>query len=352
MEACVARNLSRHIYIIDSTLREGVQAAGSCLRPEHALPVARALYRLGLRHVELANPLWNPDWAGALASIAAQMPDMELICWCRAKAKDIEAALDIGPGCIHLSFPVSPAMIEAKLHLPETGLPAFIRSVIEEFSWKGQRFSIGAEDASRADPGLLAEVAAVAKQMGAVRLRYADTVSQLNPASTQARLKELMLRVPQTEVFHYEFHAHNDFGLGLANAIAALEAGVRAVSSTLCGLGERAGNAATEQLLAYLELHPQSPEGWQGGDIDLSGLPELCAQVAEFSGKLLASQAPIVGADVFTHESGLHVDGIIKNSQLYDAMAPERLGRSNQLRPSAKAGAAARRYFAASSFPV
>ncbi len=347
----MTRNLRRHSYIVDSTLREGVQAAGSYLRPEHALPVAHALYGLGLRHVELANPLWDPAWAQAFADIAAQMPDMEHICWCRAKAQDIEAALSISARCVHVSVPVSPAMIEAKLHLPAAALPEFIRSVLEEFSWNGQLFSIGAEDASRADPGLLADFAAVAKHMGALRMRYADTVSQLNPDVTRARLMQLMASVPQTESFDYEFHGHNDFGLGLANSLAALEVGVRSVSSTLCGLGERAGNTATEQLLAYLELHPQSPDNWQCGTMDLSGLPALCSQVAEFAGKQVASQSPIIGADVFTHESGLHVDGILKNSCLYDAMDPGRLGRSNQLRLSAKAGAAARRHFAIAAFP-
>ncbi len=348
----MAQKLSHPTYIIDSTLREGVQAAGSCLLPQHALPVARALYGLGLRHVELANPVWEPGWAQASMCIAEQLPDLEQICWCRATAKDIEAALVMSPGCIHVSFPVSQAMIEAKLHFAAVALPARIRSVLEEFSRNGQRFSVGAEDASRADPRLLADVAAVAKQMGAVRLRYADTLSQLNPASTRKGLAMLMASVPQTKEFDYEFHAHNDFGLALANSVAALEAGVRSVSSTLCGLGERAGNTATEQLLAYLELHPQVPEHWQRGTMDLSGLPELCAQVAEFSGKPLNSQAPIVGTDVFTHESGLHVDGIIKNSKLYDAMDPSRLGRSNELRPSAKAGAAALRHFASQADAV
>lgn len=344
----MAHELSRQIYLIDSTLREGVQAAGSSLRPQHALPVARAVYRLGLRHVELANPVWEPGWAQAIDGIANEFPDLEQICWCRATAKDIEAALAVSPGCIHLSFPVSTAMIEAKLHFAAVALPAHIRSVIEEFVQDGQRFSVGAEDASRADPCLLADVAAVAKQMGAVRLRYADTVSQLSPVSTHERLGTLLASVPQTEGFHYEFHAHNDFGLALANSVSALEAGVRSVSSTLCGLGERAGNTATEQLLAYLELHPQvpDPDTWQRGRVDLSVLPELCTQVATFSGKQLSSQAPVVGTDAFTHESGLHLDGIIKNGQLYDAMDPACLGRSNELRLSAKAGSAAQRYFA------
>jgi homocitrate synthase NifV len=182
--------------------------------------------------------------------------------------------------------------------------------------------SVGLEDASRADPNFLAQVAQVAQAAGAVRVRYADTLGILDPFSTFERIAALR-RATDIDI---EIHAHNDLGLATANTLAAFRAGATHASTTVNGLGERAGNAALEEVVMGLRhLH-----GVECG-VDSRALPDLSQLVADAAGRPVPAGKCIVGAAVFSHESGIHVDGLMKDRRNYESFDPAELGRSHRI---------------------
>jgi len=192
--------------------------------------------------------------------------------------------------------------------------------------------SVGFEDASRADAGFLAQAAQTAQAFGAVRVRYADTLGLLDPFETHQRITALRAAID----IGIEIHAHNDLGLATANTLAALRAGANHASTTVNGLGERAGNAAMEEVvMALRHLY-----GTECG-IDTAQLPAISALVARASGRPVAAGKSIVGDAVFSHESGIHVDGLLKDRRNYENFAPEELGRAHRLVLGKHSGSAA-----------
>jgi homocitrate synthase NifV len=191
---------------------------------------------------------------------------------------------------------------------------------------------VGFEDASRADAGFLAQAAQTAQRCGAIRVRYADTLGLLDPFETQRRIAALRAAID----IGIEIHAHNDLGLANANTLAAMRAGASHASTTVNGLGERAGNAAMEEVVMALR-HLYAIEC----GIDTAALPAISALVAQASGRPVAAGKSIVGAAVFSHESGIHVDGLLKDRRNYEAFAPEELGRQHRLVLGKHSGSAA-----------
>jgi homocitrate synthase NifV len=199
---------------------------------------------------------------------------------------------------------------------------ATIRRFVERAADAGATVSVGFEDASRADPGFLALAAQVAQDCGAVRVRYADTLGLLEPFSTHERIAALRREID----IGIEMHAHNDLGLATANTLAAVRAGATHASTTVNGLGERAGNAALEEVvMAARHLHAVDC------GIDTTALQRISQLVARASGRPVAAGKSIVGDAVFTHESGIHVDGLLKDRGNYEAFRPEELGRQHRL---------------------
>lgn len=186
----------------------------------------------------------------------------------------------------------------------------------------GFSVAVGCEDASRADRDHLARVIKTAARAGASRVRLADTVGVLDPFSTFELVAQLAAESP----VDLEFHAHNDLGLATANTLAAIRAGARHASVNVLGLGERAGNAALEEVAAALAVLQHADTG-----IDLTALPALAAKVAQASRRPTAATKPIVGADVFAHESGIHVAGLLKDPRTYQSLDPALVGRCRRI---------------------
>jgi homocitrate synthase NifV len=318
--------------IVDTTLRDGEQAPGVSFSGAQKSELLTALFASGIPEVEGGIPAMGSDEQEIFRSLLEIADGQPLIAWNRMKLSDLEASIACGARHLHLSLPVSDLMISQKLlrdrqwALRETaGLIAWCRD-------RGATVYFGAEDASRADPSFLVEVIGVAQEAGAVRVRVADTLGCLTPSRTSRLIGEL---ARQVEV-PLEFHGHNDFGLATANALAALEAGARAISGTIGGLGERAGNTALEELIAILQV----VEGLDSR-IYPAALPGLCQMVATFTGRPVPPQKPIAGALVFTHESGIHVDGLLKSPQLYTFLDPKVLGRKHHILPGKHSGRSA-----------
>ena len=217
---------------------------------------------------------------------------------------------------------MSDIQIERKLKRDRAWVLAHIARCIDRAADAGATVSVGFEDASRADPGFLAQAAQLAQRHGAIRVRYADTLGLLEPFTTHDRIGRLRREID----IGIEMHAHNDLGLATANTLAAVLAGATHASTTVNGLGERAGNAALEEVvMAARHLYALDC------GVDTIALPAISRLVARASGRPVGAGKSIVGDAVFTHESGIHVDGLLKDRSNYEAFQPEELGRTHQL---------------------
>jgi homocitrate synthase NifV len=197
-----------------------------------------------------------------------------------------------------------------------------IESIVPYARDRGLEVAVGGEDASRADPSFLREILDVAAKAGARRFRFADTLGVLDPFSTFAIIETLR----SNSDLEIEIHAHDDLGLATANTLAALRAGASHASVTVVGLGERAGNAPLEEVAVAVS----SLYGWQTG-IDLKSLSQVAQTVTKAAGRAIPEAKAIVGDAVFTHESGIHVDGLLKDPKCYEALDPASLGRAHRL---------------------
>ncbi|MEL6774597.1 MAG: homocitrate synthase, partial [Pseudomonadota bacterium] len=232
---------------------------------------------------------------------------------------------------VHLTVPVSDRQIAAKFGVSRTVVLDRLDRLVRRAVALGLAVSVGAEDASRADPAFLTRTAEVAAGAGAIRFRLADTLGTLDPFSAFA----LVDRLAEEVAIPLEFHAHNDLGMATANTLAAAAAGATHLSVTVNGLGERAGNAALEEVAAAI-LSNGSDSG-----IDLAALPALSAIVADAARRPVPVSKPVVGDAVFTHEAGIHVDGLIKDPGTYEALSPGHFGLSHRIVIGKHSGSAA-----------
>ncbi|HAU31310.1 MAG: Homocitrate synthase [Desulfotomaculum sp. 46_296] len=322
----------RKIVIIDTTLRDGEQTAGVVFANREKIRIARFLDEMGVHQIEAGVPVMGGDEKEAITSICRAGLKASIMGWNRPVISDIEASLECGVDAVAISISTSDIHINYKLQASrEWVLEKMVKAV--EFAKKhGMYVSANAEDASRTDMDFLIQYAKTVKEAGADRLRYCDTVGILDPFTTYERISTIIEKA-KIEV---EMHTHNDFGMATANTVAGVKAGANYVGVTVNGLGERAGNAALEEVVMALKHILK---------MDLCFKTEMLHEVSDYvsraSGRELPSWKAIVGRNMFTHESGIHADGMMKNPKTYEAFHPEEVGLQRQIVIGKHSGTAA-----------
>lgn len=302
--------------LVDTTLRDGEQAPGVVFRPEEKLRIAGLLDSMGVAEVETGFPATSSEEKNIIREIVRGGFKFKSICWCRAVKSDIDAAIETGAPYVNISFPVSDILLNAMGKNRD-----WLRSSIPEIiSYARNHFEsvyIGAQDATRTGFPELCEFAELAERSGVKRLRIADTVGIANPFGIGKMISILKKYVS----LPLEFHGHNDMGMATANAVSAIQSGAVFVSVTVNGLGERAGNAALEEVAVALKHSLGMDTG-----LDLSKIKELSEFVSTASGRNIHPSKPVVGSMAYTHESGIHTCCMKRDIRSYQPFGAEETG--------------------------
>lgn len=312
----------RYCVVNDTTLRDGEQTAGVAFTLDERLAIATALDLAGVPEMEVGIPIMGRLEQEEIQALVALGLKARMIAWCRMLGDDLAAAKACGCTSVHLAVPVSDQQISRKLNRDRIWVLGQIQRLVPLALDEGFDVSVGGEDSSRADPDFLLQVVETAELSGARRFRFADTLGLLDPFTTYSWFR----RLRQHSGLELEIHAHDDLGLATANALAAVKGGASHVSTTVNGLGERAGNTPLEEIVMALRYLGDVDTG-----VDTRSLPGISALVAKASGRPVATNKAIVGAGVFAHESGIHVDGLLKDRDNYQGIDPETLGQQHTM---------------------
>jgi 2-isopropylmalate synthase len=321
------------VVIFDTTLRDGEQSPGASMNLEEKIRIALALEEMGVDVIEAGFPIASNGDFEAVREIATRIKNSSVCGLSRAAKKDIDRAWEALRGAarprIHTFISTSPLHMKYKLQMePDAVLQAVIDSVSHarnlspDVEWS-------AEDGSRTEHDFLCRTVEAAIKAGARTINIPDTVGYAVPNEYGDLIRMLFNRVPNIDQAVISVHCHNDLGLAVANSLSAVQAGARQIECTINGLGERAGNAALEEVVMALRTRPDSYGFTTGVKTEL--ITKTSHLVSTVTGFVVQPNKAIVGANAFAHESGIHQDGVLKHAATYEIMTPESVGlnRSN-----------------------
>jgi homocitrate synthase NifV len=320
------------INIVDTTLRDGEQTAGVVFSNDEKLKIASYLDRIGVDQIEAGIPVMGGFEKDCIKQIVNMGLKASIMAWNRAVIADIKESLECGVDAVAISISTSDIHIQHKLQTTREDVLARMADAVKFAKDNNLYVSVNAEDASRSDMDFLTEFALVGKHAGADRLRFCDTVGTLTPLTTFRFIRTLVDAVG----LDIEMHTHNDFGMAVANALSGIYAGANYVGVTVNGLGERAGNACLQEVIMGLKYLMRMDSAY-----NTTLFREVAEFVAEASGRPLSVSKPIVGSNIFAHESGIHGDGVLKNPLTYEVFSPEEVGLERQIVIGKHSGSAA-----------
>ena len=319
---------ARRITIFDTTLRDGEQSPGIALQPHEKAEIATQLERLGVDVVEAGFAVSSPGDFEGVRAVAAAVDRPAVASLARTKKEDIdasaEALADAQRSRIHVFIATSPIHMEKKLRLEPAEVVEQARWAVGYANAKADEVEFSCEDATRSDPRFVAKVCREAIEAGATTINLPDTVGYCLPEEYASFLLEIQHLCPELEEVSLSVHCHNDLGLAVANSLAAVRAGATQIECTVNGLGERAGNAALEEIVMALRVRKGSFEAETG--VVVGEIGKTSHLVEKLTGYSVQRCKAIVGANAFAHEAGIHQDGMLKDAQTYQIMDPTELG--------------------------
>lgn len=320
--------MTDHVRILDTTLRDGEEAAHINLNKGEKLQIARQLTRLGVDIIEAGFPAGSRSDFESVQAIAREIRGPVIAALARATKDDVlaaaEALRDAEHPRLHVYIATSPIHMEYRLKMTREQVLEAVRYAVTLAKSYMDDVEFSAEDASRSDPEFLVQVFKTAIECGAVTVNIPDTVGYAQPDEFTAFLRTIMEGVSAPDGVTWSVHCHNDLGLAVANSLAAVEAGVRQIECTVNGLGERAGNAAMEEIV--MAVNTRADHYQARTKIDTTRLYSTSKLVSQLTGVIVQPNKAIVGKNAFAHEPTIHQVGMLCNNATYEIMTPESVG--------------------------
>jgi 2-isopropylmalate synthase len=316
------------VRIFDTTLRDGEQSPGFSMNTSEKLRLARRLEALGVDVIEAGFPIASKGDFEAIRAVAGEIRESTVAGLARARRPDVEAALSALEAAahprVHVFLATSDLHLKHKLRMTRAEALEAINTMVAFARARCPEVEFSAEDASRSDPDFLGEAFTVAADAGATILNAPDTVGYTTPEEYGALFCGLRKRLGDRPGLVWSAHCHNDLGLAVANSLAAVAAGARQVECTINGIGERAGNAALEEIAVALAVRPDRFQATTRLRLkELYGVSRLLSEITRVP---VPPNKAVVGANAFAHEAGIHQDGILKNPLTYQVISPEAVG--------------------------
>ena len=312
----------RIINIIDTTLRNGEQAAGVVFSKHEKIRIAKMLDEIGIPEIEIGTPTLGDGEKDIIKDILKSGLKARLYAYCNADPVEVETAADLGVKNLIINISTSDIHIKERYKQNRTWVVNTLREAMRTARQKDMKFIVSAEDATRTDLEFLLKLINLSKKKGAERFRICDTVSKLDPFKTFMKINTINAAID----FPLEVYNHNDFGMATANAMAAIRGGAASLVVSIGGLGDGTGNAPLEEIVMAMRYLENLEMG-----IETSRFREIAEYVAKASARAVPIWKAIVGTNVFAHESGIHADGVIKNPKNYEVFNPAEVGLTRQL---------------------
>ncbi len=322
------------IKIFDTTLRDGEQSPGCSMNLNEKLQVASQLEKLGVDIIEAGFAISSPGDFESVKAIAGLVKNCTVASLSRALEKDIDAAWDAvkiaADPRIHTFIATSPVHMEYKLKMTPEQVIERARQMVKYAAKYTSNIEFSCEDAMRSDPEFLVRICDAAIKSGAKVLNIPDTVGYTTPSEMKAMIEYLINNVPDSDKVEFSVHCHNDLGMAVANALGGVQGGALQIECTINGLGERAGNTSLEEVVMAIKTRPDLYA--EAPRIDTRQIYRTSKLIYNIIGQSAPNNKPIVGANAFAHESGIHQHGVLENKSTYEIMTPESVGiQTNQM---------------------
>jgi 2-isopropylmalate synthase len=324
------------VYIFDTTLRDGEQSPGAALKNHEKLQIAKQLSKLNVDIIEAGFPFSSPGDFESVQQIAREVEGPTICGLCRTTPQDIDATWDAVKVAkkprIHTFIGTSDIHIQAKFKKTRDEILKIASDMVAYAASKCKDVEFSAEDAGRTEPFYLYKIIEAVIDAGATTVNIPDTVGYTIPDEFGRLIRGIFINVPNIDKAIISVHCHNDLGLATANSLLGIMNGARQVECTINGLGERAGNAAMEEIVMALKVRPTYFEGLHT-HVNSEYFSETSHMVQELTGVPVQPNKAIVGRNAFAHESGIHQDGFLKGRNTYEIMTPESIGLTGSFLP-------------------